>query len=92
MGDLSIKDLTKKAWVAGFAFRKSGARIPRSTIAMILRNRIYTGRFDWDGKTYDGRHEALIPVDMWERVQELLDGRAAKQLKGARSGTSPSPA
>jgi hypothetical protein len=41
-------------------FRKSGGLIPKSTVAAILRNRIYTGRFDWDGKTYQGRYEAIV--------------------------------
>jgi DNA invertase Pin-like site-specific DNA recombinase len=43
-GDISLKEVTKKARAAGLAFRKSGARIPRSSIAAILHNRIYTGR------------------------------------------------
>lgn len=37
-----------------------------STVHAILRNRIYTGGFDWNGKAYDGRHKALLSVDLWE--------------------------
>jgi hypothetical protein len=80
-GDISLKEVTKKARAAGLAFRKSGARIPRSSIAAILHNRIYTGRFDWDGKTYYGRYEALISIDLWEQVQAVMDGRFARRLK-----------
>ena len=80
-GDISVKEATKKARAAGLAFRKSGARIPRSSIHAILRNRVYTGRFDWNGKTYDGRHEALVSVDLWEQVQDVMDGRFAKRSK-----------
>ena len=90
-GDISVKEVTKKARAAGLAFRKSGARIPRSTVAAILRNRIYTGRFDWDGKTYDGRHQALISIDLWEQVQAVMDGRFARHLKQG-SANLPSPA
>src|SRR6185503_4918274 len=36
-GDISLKEATKKAQTAGLAFRKSGARIPRSSIHAILR-------------------------------------------------------
>jgi site-specific DNA recombinase len=56
-GDMSAQEVTNRARAAGFMFRKSGGRIPKSTVAAILRNRIYTGRFDWDGKTYQGRYE-----------------------------------
>jgi DNA invertase Pin-like site-specific DNA recombinase len=55
-GDLSTQEVTKRARAAGLVFRKSGGRIPKSTVAAILRNRIYTGRFDWNGKTYQGRY------------------------------------
>src|SRR5208337_253040 len=31
-----------------------------------------------------GKHEALVPVDLWERVQGVLDGRFAKKVKRGR--------
>jgi len=49
--------------------------VPVSTIHTILRNRLYTGWFEWNAKLIQGRHEALIPVELWERVQGVLDGR-----------------
>ena len=78
-GDISIREATKKLRAAGLVFRKSGDRIPGSTVAKILRNRIYTGRFDWDGKTYQGRYEPIISADLWERVQDVLDGRIGRR-------------
>jgi site-specific DNA recombinase len=83
-GDISLKEVTKKARAAGLAFRKSGARIPRSSIAAILRNRIYTGWFEWNGKLIQGRHQGLVPVELWERVQGVLDGRFSKKAKRGR--------
>jgi hypothetical protein len=55
--------------------------VPVSTIHTILRNRLYTGWFEWNGKLIQGRHEALISVELWERVQGVLDGRFAKKAK-----------
>jgi site-specific DNA recombinase len=83
-GDLSTQEVTKKARAAGLVLKKSGQRIPKSTVAAILRNRIYTGRFDWDGKTYQGRYEAIVPTELWERVQEVMDGRNARGAKKGR--------
>ena len=65
----------------GFRYPKSLAKVPVSTIHTILRNRIYTGWFDWKGKTIRGKHEALVTVEMWERVQDVLDGRQASGRK-----------
>ncbi|MBX3552908.1 MAG: recombinase family protein [Pseudolabrys sp.] len=52
-----------------------------STIHTILRNRLYTGWFEWNGKLIQGKHEALIPVELWERVQGVLDGSFRKKAK-----------
>ena len=65
----------------GPRFRKSAGRVPGSTVAKILRNRIYTGWFDWDGKTYQGRHEPIISADLWEQVQDVLEGRIGRKVR-----------
>ena len=63
---------------------RSGAKVPVSTIHTILRNRLYTGWFEWNGKLIQGRHEALVPVELWERVQGVLDARFANKAKRGR--------
>ena len=39
------------------------------------------GEFDWDGVTYPGTHEPLVTRECWERVQGLLDKRAATKTR-----------
>jgi site-specific DNA recombinase len=78
-GRLSLKEAAQKARDAGLVCRKSGAKVPVSTVHSILRNRIYTGWFEWNGKMIQGRHEALVSVELWERVQAVMDGRFAKK-------------
>src|SRR5215207_8931167 len=80
-GDISLKEAARKAHAAGLAYPKSGAKVPVSTIHTILRNRLYTGWFEWNGKLIQGRHEALVPAELWERVQGVLDGRFARKAK-----------
>jgi DNA invertase Pin-like site-specific DNA recombinase len=48
-GQYSLKSLAKKTYEQGFRFRKSGNRIPISTLHKILRKRICTGDFDYAG-------------------------------------------
>src|SRR5215472_11375894 len=83
-GDISLKEAARKAHAAGLVYPRSGAKVPVSTIHTILRNRLYTGWFEWKGKLIKGWHEALIPVELWERVQGVLDGRFAKKAKRGR--------
>ena len=37
------------------------------------------GEFDFGGVRYQGIHEPLVSRDVWERVQEILDGRSKKK-------------
>jgi site-specific DNA recombinase len=78
-GQHSLQTAAAKARAAGLAHRKSGARVPVSTIHTILRNRLYSGWFEWNGKLYHGKHNALVSVELWERVQGVLDGRHASK-------------
>jgi hypothetical protein len=78
-GGISLKAAAKKAQAAGLVYAKSGARVPVSTVHTILRNRLYTGQFEWNGKLIQGTHESLVSIDLWERVQGVLDGRFAKK-------------
>ena len=74
-GDYSLSQLAKWARTTGFTFRKSGRPLNKATIHVMLHNRIYTGDFDWDGRTYKGLHRPLVSFDQWERVQDILSGR-----------------
>ena len=78
-GTISLQGAARKAQAAGLVYRKSGTKVPVSTIHAILRNRIYTGQFEWIGKLYQGKHKPLVSIDLWERVQGVLDGRYAKK-------------
>jgi hypothetical protein len=85
-GQYSLKTLARKAHEEGFRFRKSGQRIPVSTLHKILRKRIYIGEFDYGGIRYKGAHEPLISRETWERVQEVLDSRHEKKHRRTKHG------
>jgi len=72
-GRYSLKTLAAKARQEGWTI--GGRRLHRSTLHLILHKRIYTGDFDWDGVTYQGRHEALVSRELWETVQTLFHRR-----------------
>jgi hypothetical protein len=58
-----------------------GGKLHSSVVHQILRKRLYTGDFDWDGTTYAGTHEPLVTRECWQRVQELLDARAENKIR-----------
>lgn len=83
-GTLSLKEAAVQAHSAGLVHPRTGGPMPVSNIHAILRNLIYTGDFDWNGRRYKGRHEPLISRELWARVQGVLDGRNARKLRGSK--------
>ena len=85
-GQYALKEVAQKARDAGFIYRRTGTRVPISAVHSILRNRLYTGQFEWNGKLIQGRHQPLVSIELWERVQGVLDGRnAGKAKRGKRN-------
>ncbi|MFQ5479256.1 MAG: recombinase family protein [Candidatus Binatia bacterium] len=78
-GQYSLKEVARKARAVGLVYRKSGDPVPVSTVHSILRNRLYTGQFEWNGKLYQGKHQPLVTCELWERVQDTADGRNASK-------------
>lgn len=81
-GTYSLERLATHAREHGMTLR--GKRLQKSTLHQILRKRIYSGDFDYDGITYKGTHEPLVTKDVWDSVQQLLDQRKAHQVKGSK--------
>ena len=83
-GKYSLKQMSKNASADGLAYRKSGGPAPTSTVHKILRNRIYSGDFDFDGTTYHGTYQPVVSHELWEQVQAILDGRGTRKTRKAK--------
>jgi DNA invertase Pin-like site-specific DNA recombinase len=81
IGTHSLKEVAKVGHQNGLAYRKSRDKVPTSTVHKILRNRIYTGDFDFEGVRYRGKYTPIVSLDLWEKVQAILDGRATSKIR-----------
>jgi hypothetical protein len=52
-----------------------------ATVHKVLRNRVYSGQFEWAGRVFQGTYEPLITQDLWNQVQAVLDRRLATRAK-----------
>src|SRR6202166_5054375 len=75
-GSQSLKELTHLARAWGLTFR-SGTQMSKSAVHRILRNPIYMGRFRWAGIEYPGVHQPIVSGQLFEAVQQRLEGRSA---------------
>jgi site-specific DNA recombinase len=78
-GQYSLKGLVKELNTEGL--KRRGRPLYSSVVHQILRKRLYTGDFDWDGTAYAGTHEPLVTRECWQRVQDLLDARAKNKTR-----------
>lgn len=81
-GRYSLKQAGMRVRREGIIYGRSLKPVGVSTVHKMLRSRIYTGEFEWLGTRYQGSHEPLISVDLWEKVQEVLDGRNTPRVRG----------
>ena len=74
-----IRDIANDEW--GLRTRQTrhrgGKPISRSTIYRIFTDPFYVGLFQYRGNTYQGKHEAMVTLEEYDRVQILL-GRDGK--------------
>jgi len=63
--------------------RAGGRPVARAGIYNLFGNAFYAGVIPWGGRTYSGKHEAMISLDEFERVQQMLGrpGRARPQSR-----------
>ncbi|KKP37648.1 MAG: resolvase domain-containing protein [Candidatus Peregrinibacteria bacterium GW2011_GWF2_33_10] len=65
----------------GFKTRKTrrlgNKSLSTSGIYKLFTNIFYTGNFEWKGTVYSGKHESMITLEEYDRVQEIL-GRKGK--------------
>lgn len=71
--ELDAKGFKTKVRVSRAGNRSGGTPYSRGAIHHLLRNRLYRGETHHAGKYYPGQHEAIVPPDVWEKVQAQLD-------------------
>lgn len=83
-GMCSLGGVRERAIEAGLRGRR-GTIPSKSTVAHTLRNIFYTGMFLWKGQIYQGDHEPLISMDLFERTQAAFkkDGKPAAEARAA---------
>ncbi len=81
-----IWEMAQKDWGLTTRVRKriGGAPFTQSAIYKILKNPFYAGVIEWEGKTFPGKHEAMVSLSEFERVQELL-GRPGRPRRKTHS-------
>ena len=63
------------------AKKTGGKELSRSAIYNIFANLFYAGIIEYDGNQYDGKHEPMITLDEYDKVQFLLGRKGRPRPK-----------
>ena len=74
-GNYSLKSLSEEMFHRGLTTRY-GKMYSEENTKRILSRDFYIGRITWQGKAYPGKHEPIVPKDLFYRVQEVLKNRS----------------
>lgn len=82
-GRYTLKTLASEMHTLGLR-SKSGKKVSINGLSGILRSPFYTGRIHIKktGQSFQGVHRAIVPVTVFDRVQQLLDGKISRRVKG----------
>jgi DNA invertase Pin-like site-specific DNA recombinase len=84
-GEYSIRRLHELLTEEGLRLAATAKRPARamslSKFMLLLRNRYYLGKVTYRGVEYQGKHDALIDSDTFDRVQRIMDERDRHSLK-----------
>jgi hypothetical protein len=83
---LDADGVKSKIRISTAGTHSGGACYARGALYKILENRVYVGETVHRKQHYPGEHEALIPRELWDRVQ----GQLRNHTQGRRSGTQSS--
>jgi DNA invertase Pin-like site-specific DNA recombinase len=88
VADLKQRNIVSKRWKTRHGQMRGGQPFSRGAIYYLLRNRIYLGEIKHKGLVHRGEHPAILPRDLWDRVQTKLDANRGERSSGPRSSAT----
>ncbi|MHC5054545.1 MAG: recombinase family protein [Planctomycetota bacterium] len=70
--DLDARGWRTKTWVTLKGKRREGRPWDKGSLYRLLNNRLYIGEVTHKGESYPGEHDAIVPIQLWKRVHEIL--------------------
>jgi site-specific DNA recombinase len=81
--------IKSKARLSPSGMRSGGMSYSRGSLYCLLQNPIYLGKIQHRDATYAGEHDAIIPQELWDKVQDRLRANNKVRRSGSNS-KSPS--
>jgi len=89
VNELARRGWCNKSWKTSKNRPKGGRPFDKCSLYNLLTNPIYVGKIKYKQELHDGEHQAIVPPDVFRRVQDLLQrngrtgGAAVRNRYGA---------
>src|SRR5215469_7849878 len=88
--ELEKRAIMSKVRVSRQGIKSGGCRFSRGALYKLLANPIYVGQIRHKQECHTGQHQAILPFEIWERVQQRLNQNAAR-ARGSSNRSTSSP-
>ncbi|ACN95319.1 MULTISPECIES: recombinase family protein [Wolbachia] len=77
----SMAELARELNREGYRTKAKSDIFKKATVRRIITNPIYMGKIRHYDKQYEGKHEAIIEEEKWQKAQELIRNQPYKKAK-----------
>lgn len=85
--DCRRRGIESKRWKTAAGKSVGGRPFSRGALYHLLGNRTYLGEVAHRGKIYTGEHAAILPKDLWDKVQAQLSSNRSSAVTTLRSSS-----
>ena len=71
VGQLAERGYQTKEWRVASDKLRPGRKIDKQALYRMLRNPVYIGRIRHKDKIYDGQHQPIISMELWDKAQRI---------------------
>lgn len=83
--ELRARGWTTKQWTTKKGDRRGGREFTKNAVYKLLTNVTYIGKIRYKEETHDGEHDAIVPLELFERVQAQLKANGQSGGTGVRN-------
>ena len=77
-----------KEWETKKGKMMGGSKFHKKVILRVLQSKLYIGKIEHDGESYEGVHDAIIKDETFEKAQEIIEENTS-QAKANTTSESP---
>ena len=88
VNELKKRDIKSPGRTSEKGIKYEGAIFSRGALQQILTNLMYIGKIRHKNTVYDGQHQGIISQELWNKVQDRLQGQAMS-ARGSKKAADP---